>query len=832
MKTTTLLLLLAGASLVSAGQPVDIVKDGVPNAQIVIAAENRPRMVTLAALELQRGIEKLSGARLPIVTSSDPSLPVKIYVGKSPEADKLGVKSDDLKHGAYRMVSGDGWILLTGNDTDFDASKYPISMGRKDPGAQEKWDMAVKESGLTDSAWGFPFRGLLDKFWNPKDFAKIIDDKYGPDSFLLWTSGGNTLKGFWNFDEGGSLNAVHALLRSLGVRWFMPGDLGEILPKTPTLTAGPFNETVKPDYAVRAYMWGNYSAFGFEDVLWALRLGMNSGYQYMGPIGYHGLVNVHRAEAMQMAHPEYYALLNGKRDTEHRGWGTPCFTSEGLIKETVNYCRFMIDKFDMPMIDIWPGDGLQRCGCDGCKGKSMSDLVWGFADRVAREVYKTHPHKRISCGAYTSYKLAPDSIDKFSPNLSVWMVNLERANMMQEALWKEYWESVMKWQSKTSPGSVLRAENNRYHIWGITEDEEGAKLRGVPISYPAIHPRATARDLKALKGISSADTGEQSQLTGKWKAMGLEHITLYVRARFLWDASLDVDEVLDEYCSLFYGPAAKQMKEAINFTEANLAEKDLSRRRGRGNPMRVPFDTALKLRELLDRAKIAAGDTVYGQRVQAVISDLQPKDEYIANYQKESEVDQALQKAPLAAGVTGADTSKAVPNRLENNSGGKATGPETTFTVGWDKDVLILDIICSEPEMNTLRASADILSGDYVTVLLKTQGHSYYHIAINPDGKILEGNPSKGWKSLAEVTTKKSADSWRVQLRIPVVGNAEAEADPNHRVEGAKPTAKSPWYFNVGRQRMASLAKPELQAFSPTGGDWHDLTKFGKLEIK
>ncbi|HPN85063.1 MAG TPA: hypothetical protein PK821_07000, partial [Victivallales bacterium] len=81
--------LLGLLNVVAENAPM-IVKDGKANAQIVIAAENRPRMATLAALELQRGIQKISGARLPIVTASDANVPVKIYVGKSPEAEKLG----------------------------------------------------------------------------------------------------------------------------------------------------------------------------------------------------------------------------------------------------------------------------------------------------------------------------------------------------------------------------------------------------------------------------------------------------------------------------------------------------------------------------------------------------------------------------------------------------------------------------------------------------------------------------------------------------------------------------------------------------------------------
>lgn len=42
-------------------------------------------------------------------------------------------------------------------------------------------------------------------------FDKLLDENYGEGSSTLWLSGGNTLKGFWNQDQNGSLNAVTAL---------------------------------------------------------------------------------------------------------------------------------------------------------------------------------------------------------------------------------------------------------------------------------------------------------------------------------------------------------------------------------------------------------------------------------------------------------------------------------------------------------------------------------------------------------------------------------------------------------------------------------------------
>ena len=803
-----------------------LVDQGAPRAQIVIAAENRPRMTTLAALELQRHIQQMSGARLPIVTSPQSSLPIKIYVGKSPATDKLGVTDKDLKYGAFRMVSGPDWLVLLGNDFDFVPPEYlPSKRGDMEP--ELAWNKAV--ASKTDMAWGFPFQSDFKSKWNPGQFDALLEAYYGKDAAGLWLSGGNTTPGFQYQDENGSLNAVCEFLRGLGIRWYMPGKLGEVVPEQKTVALIAVNKTVVPDTHARSWLWNNYAKFSFDDVLWARRIGINSPYQKLGYAGgAHGLTHVHSGEAMKKAHPEYYALLAGKRDIEHRGHGTPCFSSEGLIQETVNYCRFMFDVYGMPAVDLWPGDGLSHCGCDLCKVKSTPDLVWGFTERVGRELYKTHPDKLITGGAYTSYNDTSDKVGKFTPNVAIKVSNSGRPKMNDPEHWADYMSRMERWKAKVAPGNLFRGENNLYHLWG---KENG--VRGAAISYPVIHPRAMAKDLQYLQGFAFGASGEVSQYGGKWQAMGLDHITLYVQARFFWDADQDVDQVLNEYCTLFYGPAAQEMKEAIDFAESNLAYKDESRGRGKGNPMNVSLETALKFRDLLDKAKATAGDGIYGQRVEAVISELQPKEDLIAKYKaKEQELAELRAKAPLAVGIVGADLSQATRYRLKANRGNVPAIPETTFQIGWDKSVLLLDIVCKEPDMKKIVVANDVIGGDYVAVSLETPNHTYYHLEINPDGRLLEGDPTGNWKSLADVKAEKGEDFWRVQLRIPTVGEAEAEADPKHRVAGSMPTNEAPWFFNVGRLRLAGLEAPEQQAFSPTGGSWHVPPKFGKLEIK
>lgn len=159
------------------------------------------------------------------------------------------------------------------------------------------------------------------------------------------------------------------------------------------------------------------------------------------------------------------------------------------------------------------------------------------------------------------------------------------------------------------------------------------------------------------------------------------------------------------------------------------------------------------------------------------------------------------------------------------------TGPDWIVLLGhdFDFDPLYYRLPLSRQDM--ARAADDVYNGDYVALSLATPLHSYYHIEINPDGAVLDGNPNRGWKSLAEVSTERGADFWRVRLRIPVSDTKDFESDPLHRVAGEKPTAENPWYFNVARVRLAGKER-EVQAFSPTGGAWHVPLKFGRLEIR
>ena len=118
MKPASILPLLPLLLTGSAAAETVLVKDGVGRAEIVVA-EQASRTTRLAAHELQTYVEKISGAKLNIVTEPSGEVPVNVFVGSSSHTERLGISSDGLPFGAYRMVTHKDWLVLLGDDTEF-----------------------------------------------------------------------------------------------------------------------------------------------------------------------------------------------------------------------------------------------------------------------------------------------------------------------------------------------------------------------------------------------------------------------------------------------------------------------------------------------------------------------------------------------------------------------------------------------------------------------------------------------------------------------------------------------------------------------------------------
>lgn len=242
------LVLLLTTPVISSAQV--IVKDGEPKA-VIVTAEDAPDSVHLAATELQGHIEDVTGALLPIRHDPLAAPVVNVFLGGSPVSGFLGFSTDGFGPDEYRIVNGHGFLAIFGSDY----RGAPIH-GYRNPWAYNE----VYNEGLKTGAFG----------------------------------------------ETGTLYGVYRFLETCcGVRWYMPGELGTVIPKKSTIEVPPMDLRCCPDFEYR-YPWFCNFAVSDDDALWYRRAGFGAPCPAQIIHSFNLFVGKYRD-----THPEYFAIIDG-----------------------------------------------------------------------------------------------------------------------------------------------------------------------------------------------------------------------------------------------------------------------------------------------------------------------------------------------------------------------------------------------------------------------------------------------------------------------------------------------------------------------------------------
>ena len=808
MKLRLAVLLIVTTSAAAFGQGF-LARDGQPMAEIIIA-EDPPRTTRLAAGELQTYVAKISGATLPIVTAPTEGDRLKVYVGQSSYTEGLGITTEGLEFGAYRIVSGDGWLVFIGDDTNF----VPIEPWPRGYDDLRSGRMQAAWDEITGAHWGYPFSQLHKHYSGPTPLFGTPDEQKVDEDGQV---------NVWTYDERGSFNAVCGFLYDLGVRWYMPGELGEVLPQMATIPVPQIDQTVRPDFPLRAL---NFRAgiYGRDANMWGFHLGVR---QPFGRQAAHGLHTMTHNDYTLTNHPDWFALYGGKRHTQpDQRLNQLCYSNEELLQEAVRFAQAQFDHYDMDVVSIMPPDGYTAiCQCELCEGKEspelgergrLSNYIWEFVNEVAKEIAKTHPGKMISNCAYGVYTAPPSSIERLEPNVQVIIVGGRRPTSPDREELRALREA---WAAKT---------DNPIEIF------ENYPFTGRGFYLPAYIPRVMGESINETKGMSR---GEDVWLTMDFsdEAIGFNHFLIYFTARMYWGgAEQDAVAMFDEYCRLFYGPAADQMRAFFAYCEDNWREMETDREKA---------DRALELFATASAATDA--DSVYGRRIALIDNYLEglrnkaaqlaqkrgpvPKLRLVGDARGEIVVDGNLDDRAwqeCAVSSTG---------RMQELETGRQPIYGTSIKTVWMGSDLYFALECREHPGEPLNIATTrdedqaIWYGDAVEILIETDSHSYYQIVVNPAGALIDLDRGAdrsnwfGWSSQAEVATQVADDHWTVEVRIPITDD---ENDPLHRVIGRKPTQSLPWHVNLCRQRIRESGA-EYSAFSPTGSTaFHQPMKF------
>ncbi len=720
---------------VSGVQKMEIVKNGQPNAVIVVE-KDAPRMVAFAAAELQTYLQKISGAKLDI-TNTKPASGNVIYVGQSQYTRALNLSIDGLKPDGFKIITGDGWLALYGRETE-------------------------------------PTYGDMHPF--------VYSSSYDPST------------GISKYGETGSLYAVYRFLEDkCGVRWYMPGEIGEVVPKANDISIGKIKFTKSPDLPYR-HMYYTEFWYGKDENLWYRRAGFGAQY----PISImHSFVLLKK---YAKEHPEYFSLIDGQRDYSITsvGDGSLCLSNPGTLKAFVNEANEFFDKNPgQGLFPVMPNDGWDRmCQCEDCQkwlDKSakptgtFSEYVWNFVDRVAKEVLKAHPDKLIGCCAYANYLDPPKKIEKLSPNVAV-MICKMRLNYWDKAYEKKINADMDIWNKKS----------NNIFIWEYYIYATGYDLtkRGLPIFFPTL----IGKDLKHLKPIIKGEFVEAESWIVQTTEIPVMHNKaliapiLYLTGKLYWDMNLNPQKLMDEYCKNFYGPAAKDLRTFWRDSEKLWMSKSPDEKKDHSLVFTPEAVNALMVHLNNGLAKTSEG-SLERKRIEALIGDVKPKFDRLNNpllrTRPKLTVPYTSQAPALDGNLDDAAWKNAVRVDFCDAFGDKPLYNTHGFLT-WDEKNLYLAFVNEDPnptgiQINHVGKDADFIWDDEVNELFfrdeKATEGEYYQYIINAGASIWDAHFTKGdftpakWTSSATANSSITNDGWILEVAIPLsdLGLAEGK---------------------------------------------------------
>jgi hypothetical protein len=374
----------------------------------------------------------------------------------------------------------------------------------------------------------------------------------------------------------GSLFAVYAFLESFcGVRWFWPGDSGEV---TPRLDALPFPDAdvhEKPDMAWRHFWYVGRDltprVLNEELPLWYMR--NRFGIAFGAPSSFaHSWTGYLDGNASFREHPEWYALVGGKRTpflTDEAGKALDrgsqvCTSNHEVVAQFVRKLR-QHDPAARTVVSISPNDGLGFCECPNCRaldrpdlygpdeghdGLVLSDRLVRFINAVAQETGKTHLRLDLGIFSYTVLEPPPRAVERLERNILVSMTQLS-ALFRDEAYKARTRRRIEEWTTKHD--RFIGRDYLGLYDW---------------LNVVHLQTRILAEDIPYLKSKWFLGYYWESSVD-----FAANHLNYYVAGRLLWNTRLSLDAILADYYARAYGRAAPRMREYFTAMEDRFASR-------------------------------------------------------------------------------------------------------------------------------------------------------------------------------------------------------------------------------------------------------------------
>ena len=536
MKTTILFLIIS--TLLSCKVKNQFRIDKNHSDRLCILLDEEPTVSSaFAARELQFFLEKSMGIELPIFKGDLPDNSLPICVGESSFTRKLGIDVRSFEEQEYTIEIHKSYVILAGKDQV--SATENVNLGN---------DILFKKE-QTASLF---------------DYGKANGES-GSEQILI--------PGIYELQ--GSCYAVYDFLEQfLGVRWYGPHPDNIVIPEHDTLLLPPSNIKRSPAMKYRAGtgfggtmnkdLFFNPSPEMYQLYDRRLRAGgekWGSNHSFRSFMDRFLTKNKEESELHEAYRPEFFAV------GQHKGERQLCYTNKALIAQVAEDA---CDYFDgnppkggqVAIGDYFalvPHDNANWCKCENCQkllelnkdfrqgdhfsSGMASDYLFHFVNEVAKLVKLKHPDKKIASLAYWVYAYLPREI-QLESNISV-------APCLQP---RNYWAPKIK-----------QNDIFFYKQW-INESKESKRPIYLWNYYCFPTERGDILGFNVFPGFSAHCLAEQIKMYAEDGVRGVflcgvgEQLDYYITMKLYDNPQQDVDTLLDEFFTAYFGNSAVPMK--------------------------------------------------------------------------------------------------------------------------------------------------------------------------------------------------------------------------------------------------------------------------------
>lgn len=380
---------------------------------------------------------------------------------------------------------------------------------------------------------------FIGKALLPPEKRRLIDAEMMEDAFIITSSP----RGIWLAGKNpiGDLYAVYTLLEEyLGCIRFTVEE--EYVPNHKTISIPSFEKIYAPAFPFRipAFVGRWDESFSHWHKI--------SNFSDWGRWWVHSFNRLVPPEEYFEAHPEYFALVDGRRLKD----GQLCLGNPAVIELLKQNLEKEI-AFN-PLATYWSvsqNDCYNYCECDLCK--KMYDDYGSYSGayiHMANELARTFPDKQISTLAYQFTREAPKNI-KPLPNVNIMFCSIECNRSMplaEDPRSADFVKDMKSWA----------AISDNLFIWDYVVQFSNF-LTPFP-NFDVLQPNI--RFFRENHGKQMFQQGSGHS----WSDMS--DLKQYLIAKLLWNPDIDIDSVIDRYMTAYYMEAAPFIRNCFDTVHA------------------------------------------------------------------------------------------------------------------------------------------------------------------------------------------------------------------------------------------------------------------------